>query len=187
MTADIVERFLQCFIPPQVIHHERIVITREHAVLGTDQDALPKARVPDGLAHEFDLISGKSRITPVQEKTGGNKTVKGIPDNAEFEIRRYGPSRQKCPCLLKRNMAVSDGGYIRHRYNLFAEQRLLFPIIFSQVRPERLAYGMGRRPWDCEEDEAMSMRDDHCSKSASDTAMLNKVNEALTQSRGALT
>ena len=58
-------------------------------------------------------------------------------------------------------MAMSDCGNSRNRYALFAEQRLLFPIVFSQMRPEGLTDSMGRRPGDGKENKSMFMRDDH--------------------------
>ena len=134
---------------------------RKQPVLRSCQDPLSKPFIADGPAHEFDLISGKPVVATIQEKTGGNKPVKRIPDKAELEIRRQGFHRQVRPDLLKRNMAMSDCGNSRNRYALFAEQRLLFPIVFSQVRPEGLTDSMGRRPGDGKENKSMFMRDDH--------------------------
>ena len=134
---------------------------RKQPVLRSCQDALSKSYFVDSLAHEFDFIADKSLVVTIQEKTGGNKPVKRIPDKAELEIRRQGFHRQARPDLLKRNMTMLDGGDLRNRYALFAEQRLLFPIVFSQVRPEGLTDSMGRRPGDGEENKSMFMRDDH--------------------------
>ena len=56
---------------------------------------------------------------------------------------------------------MPEGGDSRNRDALFAEQRLLFPIVLTQVRPEGLTHGMGRRPGDGKENKPMFMRDDH--------------------------
>ena len=56
------------------------------------------------------------------------------------------------------------GGDARDRDTLFAEQRLLFPVIISQAWPQGLAQGMGRGPGNGEKYEPVFMGDDHRSE-----------------------
>ncbi len=79
-------------------------------------------------------------------------------------------------------MAMPDGGYFRKRYALFAEQGLLFPIFFTQARPESLAQGMGRGPGDGEEYEPMFMGDDHRTPAVNHPVCACRIADELTLS-----